>query len=71
MCTMDSFIPMDRAKLFPTIEEVYETMDKAKELANTVNTVCTNEEYNECVEFNKTLDNAQGGAENDRIRTTS
>ena len=46
-------------------------MEKAKEFENTINTIWTNEQYKELVEFNKALDNAQSGVKNDKIRTTS
>jgi hypothetical protein len=66
--TNNRFTRWDDERPCPTIEEVYETMEKAKEFENTINTIWTNEQYKELLDFNQLLENAGMVKNNDKLK---
>lgn len=45
----------------PSVEEVYETMEKIKTFEDSINTIWLPEKYDEIMEFQKKMDNAIRG----------
>tara|TARA_R100000081_G_C4649601_1_gene82027 strand:- start:59 stop:361 length:303 start_codon:yes stop_codon:yes gene_type:complete len=66
--TNDRFTRWEDERPCPTMEEVYDVMEKAKAFEDTINTIWKDEQYKEVLDFNKMIEDAGMVKNDDKLK---